>query len=106
MVNTAVLEGTVVAVWSYDNYTFCRIRNRPDPGDEDPQSTYMFTVRLPAGTSAERGQHIRVHGRLRTRAFREPLSELVDESLPEGVPDIEVPQHITEIVAEKMVIIR
>ena len=105
MINTAILEGIVVRTWSYNGYTFCRIRNRPDPGDEDPRNTYMFTIRLPAGMTAEQGQHIRVHGRLRTRAFREALSELMDEDLPEGVPDLQVPQHITELVAEKMLVI-
>jgi len=128
MINEVTLEGIVTRdPWTYDKDVFFRIASyrdmdmpaKPDlavPGRDEPD---YVNIRYPGGAgtmfSIQKGQHVRIHGFLQSREFKENLAEflekakkntvsaelkLADELKPEKVV---IDRNTVEVVAARVI---
>lgn len=93
MINEITIEGIVTREpWTYDKDVFFRIASyrdidlpaKPDmamPGRDEPD---YVNIRYPGGKvtmfSVQTGQHVRIHGFLQSREFRENLAEFMEKA--------------------------
>ena len=93
MINEVTIEGIVTREpWTYDKDVFFRIASyrdmdmpaKPDTvvsGRDEPDYT---NIRYPGGAgtmfSIQKGQHVRIHGFLQSREFRESLAEFMEKA--------------------------
>ena len=93
MINEVTLEGIVTREpWNYDKDVFFRVASyrdmdmpaKPDtnvPGRDEPD---YVNIRYPGGAgtmfSIQKGQHVRVHGFLQSREFKENLAEFMEKA--------------------------
>jgi hypothetical protein len=122
MLNEVTIEGIVSRdTWTYDKDLFLRIASyrdadmpvKPDltPGRDEPD---YVNVRVPGGATslmtANRGEHVRVHGYLQSRDFKESLTAFLEKARKTtGAPEIADADHIKidrgalELVATRVV---
>ena len=93
MINEVTIEGIVTREpWTYDKDVFFRIASyrdmdmpaKPDTivsGRDEPDYT---NIRYPGGAgtmfSIQKGQHVRIHGFLQSREFKESLAEFMEKA--------------------------
>lgn len=93
MINEITIEGIVTREpWTYDKDVFFRIASyrdidlpaKPDmtmPGRDEPD---YVNIRYPGGKgtmfSVQKGQHVRIHGFLQSREFKENLAEFLEKA--------------------------
>lgn len=93
MINEVTIEGIVTREpWTYDKDVFFRIASyrdmdmpaKPDTivsGRDEPDYT---NIRYPGGAgtmfSIQKGQHVRIHGFLQSREFKESLTEFMEKA--------------------------
>jgi len=125
MINEVTLEGIVTREpWTYDKDVFFRIASyrdmdmpaKPDlnvPGRDEPD---YVNIRYPGGMgtmfSIQKGQHVRIHGFLQSREYKENLAEfmekakknieikLADDLKPEKVA---IDRNTIEVVAARVI---
>ena len=116
MINEVTIEGIVTREpWTYDKDVFFRIASyrdmdmpaKPDntvPGRDEPDYT---NIRYPGGAgtmfSIQKGQHVRIHGFLQSREFRESLAEFLEKAKKNSSGEIALPE---EVKPEKVMIDR
>lgn len=125
MLNEVQIEGIVTRnPWKHDKDLFFRIGSyrdadmpaKPDlvPGRDEPD---YINVRVPGGATSlmntAPGEHVRIHGFLQSRDYKEPLEEFLKKAVKAGfaVPEIEgadkikIDRGITELVASRVVLL-
>ena len=128
MINELTIEGIVTREpWTYDKDVFFRIASyrdmdmpaKPDlavPGRDEPD---YVNIRYPGGMgtmfSIQKGQHVRIHGFLQSREFKENLAEFMEKakrntaSIDLKLPDDTKPEKVTidrntvEVVAARVI---
>ena len=128
MINEVTIEGIVTREpWTYDKDVFFRIASyrdmdmpaKPDTSVQGRDEPDYTNIRYPGGAgtmfSIQKGQHVRIHGFLQSREFRESLAEFLEKAkktgsaevalLPEGVkPEkVMIDRNTVEVVAARVI---
>lgn len=93
MINEVTIEGIVTREpWTYDKDVFFRIASyrdmdmpaKPDTSVQGRDEPDYTNIRYPGGAgtmfSIQKGQHVRIHGFLQSREFRESLAEFLEKA--------------------------
>ena len=102
-INTSLLIGEVIQVWSYDDNVICRLQTNTDDGN------FLVNVILPRGVKMgvkiEVGTVLQVIGVIRNDEVEKSLSRLVKGSLPEELKERKVMQIYTQVYASSWQVI-
>src|SRR5690242_1725278 len=107
MINEVTIEGIVTREpWTYDRDVFFRIASyrdmdmpaKPDTtvqGRDEPDYT---NIRYPGGAgtmfSIQKGQHVRIHGFLQSREFKESLADFMEKAKKNSDTQITLPAKV------------
>jgi hypothetical protein len=107
MINEVTIEGIVTREpWTYDKDVFFRIASyrdmdmpaKPDTnvsGRDEPDYT---NIRYPGGAgtmfSIQKGQHVRIHGFLQSREFKESLADFMEKAKKNSGTEITLPAKV------------
>lgn len=108
MINEITIEGIVTREpWTYDKDVFFRIASyrdmdmpaKPDTSVQGRDEPDYTNIRYPGGAgtmfSIQKGQHVRIHGFLQSREFRESLAEFLEKARKNnGNGEIKVPEDM------------
>ena len=107
MINEVTIEGIVTREpWTYDKDVFVRIASyrdmdmpaKPDTNVQGRDEPDYTNIRYPGGAgtmfSIQKGQHVRIHGFLQSREFRESLSEFLEKAKKNSNAEIALPEDM------------
>ena len=107
MINEVTIEGIVTREpWTYDKDVFFRIASyrdmdmpaKPDTNVQGRDEPDFTNIRYPGGAgtmfSIQKGQHVRIHGFLQSREFRESLSEFLEKAKKNSNAEIALPEDM------------
>jgi len=128
MINEVTIEGIVTREpWTYDKDVFFRIASyrdmdmpaKPDTAVQGRDEPDYTNIRYPGGAgtmfSIQKGQHVRIHGFLQSREFRESLAEFLEKARKNNgngeiiLPEVMKPEKVmidrntVEVVAARVI---